>query len=94
MASNTNDLAIDRLGLDERLRAAAAMLQDSVEVNAAKRGGVPVFKGTRVPVALVLAELANNTPMSEIAEDLELSEDLIRSFLQGLAIHFDRPFIK
>jgi uncharacterized protein (DUF433 family) len=80
--------------LAERLREAAAMLHDSIEINAGKRGGVPVFKGTRVPIALVLAELANNANMAEIAEDLDLSEELVRGFLEGMAIHFDRPFTK
>ena len=80
--------------LAERLREAAGMLCDSIEINAGKRGGVPVFKGTRVPIALILAELANNASVPEIAEDLGLSEQLIRGFLQGMAIHFDRPFVK
>ena len=93
MASNIKDLGIDRLDLDERIREAASMLQGCVEINIDKRGGVPVFKGTRVPIALILAELANNASVPEIAEDLALSEDLIRGFLRGLAIHFDRPFM-
>ena len=78
----------------DRIREAAVMLRDSVEINARKRGGVPVFKGTRVPIALILAELANNANVPEIAEDLGLSEDLIRGFLEGMAIHFDRSFIQ
>ena len=94
MASNIRDLGIGRLDFDERIREAAVMLRDCVEINIDKRGSVPVFKGTRVPIALILAELANNASMREIAEDLALSEELIRGFLQGMAIHFDRPFLK
>jgi uncharacterized protein (DUF433 family) len=92
MASNTTELGIDPIGLDKRLRTAASMLHDSVEINIDKRGGVPMLKGTRVPIALIIAELAGNASLAEIADDLELDEGLIRGFLEGLAIHFDRPF--
>jgi len=77
-----------------RLREAAVMLRDSIEMNIGKRGGAPVLKGTRVPIAQILADLANNANVSEIADDLDLSESLIRGFLQGMAIHLDRPFFK
>ena len=46
-----------------------------------------MFKGMRVPIAPILAELANDAKLSEIAEDLGLSEDAIRGFLEGMAIH-------
>lgn len=94
MASDTKAIDTDPLGLDGRLRAAASMLQDSVEINLDKRGGVPVLKGTRVPISLILAELAGNASLSEIADDLDLDKDLIRGFLEGMAVHFDRPFAK
>jgi uncharacterized protein (DUF433 family) len=94
MAQRESDTLAPDLRVADRIREAAAMLRDSVEINARKRGGVPVFKGTRVPIALILAELANDAKLSEIAEDLGLSEDLIRGFLEGMAIHFDRSFTK
>lgn len=78
----------------ERLRFAAIMLRDSVTIDAEIRGGVPVLKGTRVPVAQVLAEIADNATVSEIADDLDLEQEVIVKLLEGMAIHLDRPFFR
>lgn len=78
----------------ERLRFAAIMLRDSVTIDAEIRGGVPVLKGTRVPVAQVLAEIADNATISEIADDLDLEQEVIVKLLEGMAIHLDHPFFR
>lgn len=80
--------------LAQRLREAVVMLRQSVEINPGKRGGVPVLKGTRVTIAQVIVELADDMSLSEIAEDLDLDEMQIRCFLEGMAIHLDRPFVR
>ena len=80
--------------MTSQLREALVALPDSIEINVGKRGGVPVLKGTRVPIAQILAELASNYSVSEIADDLDLSEDLIRGFLEGLADHLNRSFFE
>jgi uncharacterized protein (DUF433 family) len=77
-----------------RLREAVVMLRNSVEIDPQKRGGVPVLKGTRITVARVIAELADDLSVSEIADDLDLDEMQIRCFLAGMAIHLDRPFAR
>ncbi|MGO8751666.1 MAG: DUF433 domain-containing protein [Thermoguttaceae bacterium] len=80
--------------LARRLREAVVMLQNSVEINPQKRGGVPVLKGTRVTIAQVIAELSDDLSLSEIADDLGLDEMQSRCFLEGMAIHLDRPFVR
>jgi len=76
----------------ERLRHAVVMLKESVDVDPEKRGGVPVLKGTRVTLAQILAELAENATLGEIAGDLDLDFELMQKLLRGMAIHLDRPF--
>jgi uncharacterized protein (DUF433 family) len=56
-----------------------------IVVDSNVRFGKPVIKGTRVPVALVLAELAGGHPASEIAEEYAISEDDIQAVLSYAA---------
>jgi uncharacterized protein (DUF433 family) len=70
------------------------MLRDSIDIDPGKRGSVPVIKGTRVPVAMILAELAEDVTASSIASDLGLDFAVIQKILHGIAIHLDRPFLK
>jgi uncharacterized protein (DUF433 family) len=78
----------------ERLRFAAMMLRGSVTIDAEIRGGVPVLRGTRVPVAQILAEIAGDARVSEIADDLDLDMEVVVKVLEGMAIHLDRPFFR
>jgi uncharacterized protein (DUF433 family) len=77
-----------------RMHEAVVMLRNSVEINPQKHGGVPVLKGTRITIAQVIAELADDLSLSEIADDLGLDEMQLRCFLEGMAIHLDRPFVR
>jgi len=70
------------------------MLRDSIDIDLEKRGGVPVVHGTRVPVATILAELAEDATLGEIADALDLDANVLRTMIQGIAIHLDRPFLK
>ena len=78
----------------ERLRFAATVLRESVTIDPDIRGGVPVLKGTRVPIAQIVAEICEDASLSEIAEDLDLDVGLIVKALEGMAIHLDRPFFR
>ena len=78
--------------LAERARYAILMLRDCTEVNPKKRGGVPVLKGTRFTLAQILAEIAEGRSIVDLAEDFELDSELIKEFLEGIAISLDRPF--
>jgi uncharacterized protein (DUF433 family) len=78
----------------ERVYCAATMLRGSVDIDLEKRGGVPVVHGTRVPVATILAELAEDATLDEIAADFDLDASVLRTIIHGIAIHLDRPFVK
>ncbi len=76
----------------EHLRAAATLLRDSIDIDPEKRGGVPMVKGTRVPVATILAELAEGATIGGVAADLDLDPEILRKMIQGIAGHFDCSF--
>ncbi len=77
--------------LAERMRWAASALRDCVEVNPNKRGGIPVLKGTRFTIAQLFAELADGRNVVDVAEAFELDLDSVKTLLQGLSTHLDRP---
>ena len=79
----------DRLA--ERAFWAASVLRDSVDVDPARRSGVPVLKGTRFTVAQLFAELAEGRSVVEVADDFELDLDTIKNLLHGFSAHLDRP---
>jgi len=66
-------------------------LQNAVEVDPSRRGGIPVLKGTRFTVGQTLAELADSTGVPEVAERFELDEQTIRELLLSLALLVERP---
>lgn len=52
-----------------------------IEVKKEVKGGVPVIKGTRVPVEVILEALASGLSPEEVAREYELTEEDIRSAL-------------
>jgi|SRR5271166_2970459 len=66
-------------------------LQNSVEIDPKRRGGIPVLKGTRFTVGQALAELADSTGVPEVANRFDLNEETIRELLYGLALLAERP---
>jgi uncharacterized protein (DUF433 family) len=70
------------------------ILHDSVETDPEIRGGVPVIKGTRIPVSQILAEVAEDEKISAIADDFNLDVNTLMKLFEGMAIHLDRPFRK
>ena len=80
--------------LAERLRHSITLLRSSVAVHPDVMGSVPVLHGTRVTVAQILAEIADDACISEIADDLDIDSTLIVNLLQGMAVQFDRPFFR
>lgn len=74
-----------------RLQHATQALGESVEVNPAIRGGIPVVRGTRFPVARVLAELADGLSLSQIADDFDLDISTLRQVVESFSILLDRP---
>ena len=70
------------------------ILQESIEINPRRAGGVPVLAGTRFTVAQTLAELARSSGVSEIAGNYDLDPKAIREMLNGLSLILMRSFAK
>ena len=66
-------------------------LQNAVEIDPKRRGGIPVLKGTRFTVGQTLAELADSTGVPEVANRFDLDQETIRELLYGLALLAERP---
>lgn len=78
--------------LQKRLEYGLRELSDVVEIHHEIRGGVPVLKGSRIPVAKILAEFGEDMTITEIAEDYNINIQQVRVFIEGLAILLDRSF--
>lgn len=78
--------------LKQRLEYGLRELSDVVEIHSEIRGGVPVLKGSRIPVAKILAELGEDMTLTEIAEDYNINIQQAKMFIEGLAILLDRSF--
>lgn len=78
--------------LADRVNYATLLLCDSVEIDPGIRSGVPVLRGTRVPLSQALAEIAEGSSIVEIADDMEIDVSTIRGFIEGFSVWMDRPF--
>lgn len=59
------------------------MYMDRVEIDPRVCGGKPVIRGTRIPVAVIMAQLAEGQTWQDVMRGYpELSEDDIRAALQ------------
>ena len=68
-------------------------LNDLIEVNPRKLGGVPVLKSTRFSIGQLLSVLADSAAVSEIASDFELDEEQVRQVLHALGVYLSHPSI-
>ncbi|MGA2032134.1 MAG: DUF433 domain-containing protein [Thermoguttaceae bacterium] len=73
------------------LLRALRQLSHALDVDPDIRSGVPVLRGTRIPVSQILVELADDERLSEVADDLEIDRDLIATSLHGIASLLDSP---
>ena len=80
-----------QMWIADRMNYAISLLSSSVEVDSDIRSGIPVFRGTRVPVSQVLAEIADGSTVDEIADDLDIDADAIRGFIECISVVVDRP---
>jgi uncharacterized protein (DUF433 family) len=74
-----------------RYYQAVRTLRDCLESNPQKLGGVISFRGTRFSVSQFLAELADSDAIQEIADEFEVEQTFLQTFLHALAVCFDRP---
>src|SRR4051794_3090609 len=84
----------DEQWLAVRMAVSAVLLHETVVIDADIRSGVPILKGTRISIAQVLTEIADGETVDGFADEYDIDADVIKKFLDGLAIHLDRPFIK
>jgi uncharacterized protein (DUF433 family) len=84
-------LAISSEELSDRLRHSLLVISQTVEFTPLRRGGVAVLRGTRFPVARIIAELSNHDAVYEIADNYDLDPLLCKEFLEAVATQFERP---
>lgn len=77
-----------------RLWVSSVMLQECVSVDSKIRGGIPVLAGTRMTIAQLLAEVADGRSLSDISDSFDLDFEHLQKLFEGMAIQFDRPFLK
>ena len=66
-----------------------------IETNPRKLGGEPVFKGTRIPVALLFDYLETGSRLEDFIEAYEIDPDLVREFVRALrrSVVSEEPFV-
>jgi uncharacterized protein (DUF433 family) len=74
-----------------RWRHAIQLLRASIDTDPKLRSGLPCIKGTRITASQVLAQLAEGDSISEIADDMSIDQEMLKSFLDALSIILDRP---
>ena len=79
------------LWMSDRMNFARTLYAGCVSADPKIRSGVPVVLGTRVPVSMILANVADDMKLSEIADDLNIDFDKLRAFIHCIAIAFDSP---
>lgn len=58
-------------------------LIDLIEVNPEKLGGEPVFKGTRIPLAIFFDYLETGHSVDAFVDDFEIDRDLVYHFVHA-----------
>jgi uncharacterized protein (DUF433 family) len=73
--------AVERAGQNETMRELASRITVDEKV----AFGKPVIRGTRVPVALVIAKLAGGMSAAEVAQEYELEQEDVLAALSYAA---------
>ena len=55
-----------------------------IEHNADKLSGTPVFKGTRIPIAIFFDYLESGSSVAAFLDDFEIDHPLVLGFVQAL----------
>lgn len=63
---------------------------EHITANPDIRGGVLCLTGTRITIAQVIAEIADDRTVSDIASDLGLEKYQITAILQAIAMSLDK----
>jgi Uncharacterized conserved protein len=51
---------------------------DPIEVSLGKRGGEPVFRGTRIPISFLAQYLSHGYTVEDFIEQYDIDPDLVR----------------
>ena len=78
----------------ECIAAGESALEGSVEIDAERRGGRAVLKGTNFTVSQTLVELADSSGVKDVADNFDLDAGLIAKMLHGLAMLLSKPMAK
>lgn len=78
----------------ERLAHSVRLLKDSVGISHRVRSGVPVLRGTRMPLSRILAEISRSSFIDDFGKHWDLDVQHLRGFLDGLSIQLDRSFVR
>lgn len=68
-----------------------SILANSVEIDPKVRSGVPVLKGTRIPITLLLTEIEEEGSLTEVANDRDLDVTLLKNLLNDITKLFYCP---
>ena len=60
------------------------MISHLIETDPEKLGGEPVFRGTRIPVALLFDYLETGSTVEDFIDAYEIDPDLVRRFVRAL----------
>lgn len=55
-----------------------------IEVNPRKLGGMPVFRGTRIPVARLFDYLEAGSSVEDFIDEYEIDPELVHRFVRAL----------
>lgn len=77
--------------LKDNVEIAIQRLREVVSTAPDVLGGVPVLRGTRMPLSRVFAELADGFTIGQIAEEFELDSTQLETLLGSLSMLLDQP---
>ena len=59
-------------------------ITELIEVNPKKLGGIPVFRGTRIPISRLFDYLETGSTLDDFINEYEIDPDLVRQFVRAL----------
>ena len=77
--------------VSRRLARAVESMQQHLDIDPARRSGVPVVKNTRFTVAQLLAQLADGDSIYDLEENFELDKNTLSCILHAFSAILDQP---
>lgn len=73
----------------DQIRFIKEEIQRNVITDKLIRSGVPVINGTRIPVGMIIADIANDSRLSEIADDMDIDFNQLQKLCKCLSVLID-----